>query len=225
MKRIMTLLVGLAALATITAPVSAQDSGVAAKSTRRMVKVYITNISKQVISPPVVASHDLIGKIFTPGGQASPELTLLAEDGDPTEFAASLEDSEDVYDVAVADGPLMPGATVMLEVAIRGKFDRISAVGMLVTTNDGFFGLDSFVIDRSQPNQSAVAPAWDAGTEFNNELCAFIPGPPCGSHFVRDTAGAEGFIHTHPGISGVGDLSPADWQWQNPVVTVWMTTR
>ena len=26
-------------------------------------------------------------------------------------------------------------------------------------------------------------PAYDAGTEVNNELCEFIPGPPCGNIF------------------------------------------
>ena len=56
MKRIVNVLMGLAALATITAPVSAQDSGAAAKSTRRMVEVYITNVSKQIISPPGFSS-------------------------------------------------------------------------------------------------------------------------------------------------------------------------
>ena len=225
MKRIATLLVGLAALTAFTASVSAQEADSAAKSTQQMVDVYIINISKQIISPPVVASHNWRGRIFMPGYTASPELTVLAEDGDPSELAAALEASDDVLDVAVADGPLMPGAYVKLEVGVRGNYDRISAVGMLVTTNDAFFGLDNLMVDRSAENQWTTAPAWDAGTEANNELCAFIPGPPCGSHFVRDTAGAEGFIHTHPGIFGTGDLAPADWQWQNPVVNIFVSTK
>ena len=33
----------------------------------------------------------------------------------------------------------------------------------------------------------AASTAWDAGTEFNNELCGFIPGPPCGNPLIRDT--------------------------------------
>ena len=37
---------------------------------------------------------------------------------------------------------------------------------------------------------------------------------------MRDTDGAEGLILTHPGIYGTGDLSPADYNWQNPAVDV-----
>ncbi len=46
---------------------------------------------------------------------------------------------------------------------------------MLVTTNDAFFGLDNCTVDRSSENQWTTASAWDAGSEANNELCAFIP--------------------------------------------------
>jgi hypothetical protein len=37
---------------------------------------------------------------------------------------------------------------------------------------------------------------------------------------VRDTDGAEGFIHVHPGLHGGGDLAPAEWNWQSPVVEI-----
>ena len=109
---------------------------------------------------------------------------------------------------------------MVFELESRGRFNRVSAVGMLVTTNDAFFGLDNFRVESNAQNQRVGVRAWDAGTEFNNELCAFIPGPPCGNPFVRDTADAEGFIHIHSGIHGTGDLSANDWQWQNPVVSI-----
>jgi hypothetical protein len=147
------------------------------------------------------------------------KLSLLAEDGDPTALAGVLEGSAEVLDYAVAGGPLMPGATMVFELESEGQFNRVSAVGMLVTTNDAFFGLDNFVVGRFT-NKQVPVPAWDAGTEFNNELCSFIPGPPCGSPLVRDTDDAEGLIHIHPGLQGVGDLEPADWNWQNPAVLI-----
>jgi hypothetical protein len=185
-----------------------------------MVTVRITNISKQIISPPLVASHSWKARIFVPGSPASTELSILAEDGDTSALAALLGDSDEVLDVKVADGMLMPGATKVFELRSRGRFNRVSAVGMLVTTNDAFFGLDNFLVGKDAQNQQVLVAAWDAGTEFNNELCGFIPGPPCGSPFVRDTDGAEGFVHTHPGLHGGGDLSPGDWNWQNPVVDI-----
>ena len=190
----------------------------AAQST---VTVYITNISKQIISPPVVVSHSWMVRVFKPGKAASDELAALAEDGDFSGLVGALEGDDNVLDVAVGDGLLMPGQTVSLDLAVTGFFDRISAVGMLVTTNDAFFGLENLSIrGSSTPVVRTTAPAYDAGTEFNSESCAFIPGPPCGSPGVRDTAGAEGFIHVHPGLHGSADLSPAEWNWQNPVVRI-----
>ena len=210
MKR--TILLGVLAVMVVvlSAPAMAQD----------MIKVRITNVSKQIISPPVIASHSAKIRVFVPGSPASTELSMLAEDGNPLALATLLDGSDEVLDVKVADGPLLPGATMVFELESRGRFNRVSAVGMLVTTNDGFFGLDNFLVDRSSRNERVSVPAWDAGTEFNNELCGFIPGPPCGSPLVRDTDGAEGFIHTHPGLHGGGDLSPSDWSWQNPVVDI-----
>jgi hypothetical protein len=198
-------------LAILAPQASAQDT----------VAVFITNISKQIISPPVVISHSFETRIFWPGQPASDELAALAEDGDPSALAAALDANEHVLDVVVADGPLLPGETLRFDVEATGKYDRISAVGMLVSTNDAFFGLDNY---RFRGNTFKVprttAPAWDAGTEFNSEDCDFIPGPPCGSGGMRDTDGAEGFIHIHSGINGHGDLSPGDWNWQNPVVSI-----
>jgi hypothetical protein len=210
MKR--TILLGVVAAMVVawSAPAEAQN----------MVTVRITNVSKQIISPPVVASHSAKVRVFVPGSAASTELSMLAEDGDPSGLATLLGGSDEVLDMKVADGPLLPGATMVFELESQGRFNRVSAVGMLVTTNDGFFGLDNYLVSRNGLNQRMSVPAWDAGTEFNNELCGFIPGPPCGSPFVRDTNGAEGFIHTHPGLHGGGDLSPADWNWQNPVVDI-----
>jgi len=210
MKR--TILLGVLAVMLVawSAPTVAQE----------MVTVRITNVSKQIISPPLVASHSAKIRVFVPGGSASTELSMLAEDGDPSALATLLGSSDEVLDMKVADGPLLPGATMVFQLESRGRFNRVSAVGMLVTTNDGFFGLENFLITRNGMNQKMSVSAWDAGTEFNNELCGFIPGPPCGSPLVRDTDGAEGFIHTHPGLHGGGDLSPADWGFQSPVVDI-----
>jgi len=206
------ILLGVIAVMAVawSAPATAQE----------MVTVRITNVSKQIISPPVVVSHSAKVRVFVPGTAASTELSMLAEDGDPSALATLLGGSDEVLDMKVADGPLLPGATMVFELQSRGRFNRVSAVGMLVTSNDGFFGLEHYLVNRDRRNQRVSVTAWDAGTEYNNELCGFIPGPPCGSPLIRDTNGAEGFIHTHPGLHGGGDLSPADWNWQNPVVDV-----
>ena len=48
------------------------------------------------------------------------------------------------------------------------------------------------------------AAAYDAGSEYNSEDCAFIPGPPFGNGGVRDTDGAEGYVQILSGIHGIG---------------------
>jgi hypothetical protein len=210
MRTTRKLLATTAVLAAVAMPASAQQT----------VSVYITNLSKQIISPPVVASHSWMVTVVGPGQEAVPALARQAEDGDPSELVTLLESDPEVFDVSVGDGMLMPGERMVLEVEIQGRYNRISATGMLVTTNDAFFGLDSGHIPQGQGTVRYDVPAWDAGSEANSESCDTIPGPPCGNPFQRDTAGAEGFVHIHPGLHGDGDLSVAEWGWQNPVVRV-----
>ena len=200
--------------------VTVLTAAAATASAQQTVSVYITNLSKQIISPPVVASHSWMVTVVGPGQEAVPALARQAEDGDPSELAALLEADPEVLDVAVGDGMLLPGERMVLEVETRGRFDRISATGMLVTTNDAFFGLDGGQVPQGRGTVRYDVPAWDAGSEANSESCDFIPGPPCGNPFQRDTGGAEGFVHIHPGLRGDGHLSVAEWGWQNPVVRV-----
>ena len=210
MKRTLFFGALVAILFSLAAPAAAQD----------MVKVKITNVSGQIISPPLVVTHSWEARVFRPGRPASDELAALAEDGDASALVALLETSDAVLDIAVADGPLLPGQTVVFELESQGQFNLVSAVGMLVTTNDAFFGLDSHFARKNGPAQRLNVPAWDAGTEYNSESCDYIPGPPCGNPMMRDTDGAEGLILTHPGIYGMGDLSAADYNWQNPAVDI-----
>ncbi len=193
-------------------------------------EVTITNLTKgQIISPPVVASHYRDVTIFTPGEAASEPLAQLAEDGMAAPLVEALEGVDLVYDVAAADGPVLPGESVTIEVTVTGVYNRISAVGMLVTTNDAFFGLDSaevytFNFKKAIPRKSRhFVGAWDAGSEANSEGCDYIPGPPCGNGGVRDTENAEGYVYPHPGLHGEGDISLSGYNWQGAVVMVEIT--
>ncbi len=180
-------------------------------------EVTITNLTKgQIISPPVVAAHDPAVAIFSAGQPASDELAALAEDADNGGLVGLLESIG--ADVAQGDGVILPGGSATIRIdASRGN-RVLSAVGMLVTTNDTFFGLNSQRL-RSRTQTTRVV-AYDAGSEANNESCAFIPGPPCGNPFQRDTEEAEGFVHIHNGVHGIADLVPSRHDWRNPVVQV-----
>jgi hypothetical protein len=203
---------------TVVAATLAFAAGPAAAQST--VTVQITNLSRQIISPPVVASHTWKVSIFAPGQPASPELAALAEDGDVTGLMDILSTHEEVLDATAAGGMLLPGETQTFELELRGKFNRLSAVGMLVSSNDAFFGLSNFFVDRDRTIQRVTVPAWDAGSEANNESCDYIPGPPCGNPHMRATDGAEGFVGIHSGIHGIDDLLPNQWAWQNPVVEI-----
>jgi hypothetical protein len=51
------------------------------------------------------------------------------------------------------------------------------------------------------------APAYDAGSEANNEDGDSIPGPPFGNTEVHATEKTEGYVHLHAGIHGITDLA------------------
>ena len=190
-------------------------------------RVTIYNLTRsQPISPPLVATHSRDLALFHVGEPVSPEFATLAEDGDAMPLADLLVQSSEVQDVAVAAGPVPPGGSTTLMVRGDVPFHRISALGMLVNTNDAFFAVDTVTAPRRRfQTIELYANAYDAGSETNNEDCGFIPGPACAGigAFVREPAGAEGFVHVHRGIHGTGDLEAADFDWRNPVVKVVIT--
>jgi hypothetical protein len=183
-------------------------------------RVTITNITReQIISPPILVSHNRKFQLFELGKPAPRGLAALAEDGDTEPLEAYLDSLDSVYDYNVAGGGIMPGKSVTIEIKTKRGFRYLSAAGMLVITNDAFFAMRS-VYARSWGNTVTDVRAYDSGTEVNSEDCAFIPGPPCGSGGVRDTDGAEGYVYTHSGIHGVASLDSDGYDWNNPVATV-----
>ncbi|MBI4179175.1 spondin domain-containing protein [bacterium] len=182
--------------------------------------VTITNVTRgQVITPPVVMSHTEDFRLFTPGAPAIAELVTLAEEGAVDPLLDVLATRPEVFEARAAGDVLMPGASVTIEIMAPGTYRHVTAVGMLATTNDAFFAVRGVEAPR-RGERSVGAVAYDAGSEANSELCAFIPGPPCGSAGARDTAAAEGYVHVHAGIHGGGDLVPGQHDWRNPVAEI-----
>ncbi len=211
----------LAALFLLTAVLLCSASVAQAQPAGEYI-VRITNLTRsQIFSPPLVVSHKPTLSLFTPGAEALPELATLAEDGATAPLADLLATFPDrVMETVAADGPVLPGMTAEFRIQAGGGYNRISAVGMLVQTNDAFFALRSARLPKRFFQGMHTAVAYDAGSEANNESCDFIPGPPCGSGGVRATDGAEGFIYISNGIHGIGDLTSAAYDWRNPVARV-----
>lgn len=210
LKRIKTLFVALAALFLVNTPVFAGGGNTYA--------VTITNVtSGQSFTPLLAITHKKGHPLFTLGSPASPELTRIAEGGDTSAFQKGLMDSHMAYDAASSGGLLGPGQSVTLHVKSKGKFKYLTVAGMLLPTNDGVIALNGMRLPKGK--RIMMVPAYDGGTEINDELCAHIPGPHCGGAPFSDEDG-EGFVHIHPGISGVGDLMASQYDWKNPIAKI-----
>jgi hypothetical protein len=187
-------------------------------------EVTITNLTQaEKFTPILVASTRKSVKLFKLGEPASPELTAIAEGGDIAGMAALLMGHPDMVDVAHSVGLLEPGDSVTVRVSARDA-RYISVASMLIPTNDAFFALNGVRVKGKE--KVFWAPAYDAGTETNDEDCASIPGPDCGGAGPSPGDAGEGYVYIHGGIHGIHaadedpDLAPEIYDWRNPVAYV-----
>ena len=212
LNRIQTMAAGLLSLLLVSAPAFASDDTYA---------VTITNVTAgQSFTPLLAITHKKGHPLFMLGSPASPELTRIAEGGDTMPFKQGLMASGMAFDAASGGGLLGPGESVTLHVKSKGEFKFLTVAGMLLPTNDGVIALNGMKLPKR--SMSMMVPAYDGGTEINDELCANIPGPHCGGAPFSDEDG-EGFVHVHPGIHGVGDLLASERDWKNPVARITVT--
>jgi len=184
-------------------------------------KVSITNATTHhVFTPVLIATHHKSVSLFNVGSSASDGLSLQAETGDPSVLLAETQARTGVMDTLI--GGFTPYGQTTEYVINAKKRSRLSLTTMLATTNDGFAALNGVALPKK--SVTYYAHVYDAGSENNNEDCAFIPGPPCSmeSGNQRDTE-AEGFISLHNGIHGQGSLSPQALDWRGPVAIVTIT--
>jgi hypothetical protein len=187
-------------------------------------EVVVTNLTRgQTFTPILVATHKPGLTLFTLGEASSVELEVLAEGGDTAPLIALLQGQSDVLDVTDSGAAVPAGGSVTVIVRTTAQFDHVSVAAMLVPTNDGFFAINGAAGPKGGETFVLFSAAYDAGTEANDERCANIPGPPTicqGEGFNASRAGAEGFVHVHAGIHGIGDLTAAERDWRNPVARV-----
>ena len=204
----------------VTAPARAADDDEGARF-----EVTITNLTRgQQFTPILVAAHKSNVKLFELGKPASIELATLAEEGNPAPLAAALAALPGTGQVVTGGGLTNPGASTTLVVEGRRGFGFLSVAAMLIPTNDGFFALNGVALPRGNDMLTLTAPAYDAGSERNDELCVSIPGPffaECGgSGGGGKPGGGEGYVHIHAGIHGIGNLPAATRDWRNPVALI-----
>jgi hypothetical protein len=229
--RRLALLALTASIVTVTAAASAQ----AAPKTWH---VKVTNLTaQQPMSPPVWAVHDKRIDIWSSGQLASSGVLPIVEDAVNGPLLTYLGSNSHVRasaaETGTPAGPIPPGASREFDVTSNGGDRYLTMLWMLVRTNDAFTGVDSYALDRGKRKRrgrksgantnrtrTIQLRAYDAGTENNNQSCAYIPGPPCSMPGVRDATAAA--IAPHPGITG-GDILPFAWDTSQPVASVEIT--
>ena len=225
MKRTRTVLAGLTMVAGLlvgqTAPAEANGP---------QFEVTVTNLTRgQTFTPVLVASHREGVRLFTLGAAASTPLAIHAEEGNTAPQAALLQATPGVRDVGDSGAPpggfVGPGQSKTVLVDAGRGADHISVAAMLIPTNDGFLALNGVQAPKGSEVLTYFSPAYDAGSERNDELCASIPGPnfsECGGPGGggQPAGGEEGYVHIHAGIHGIGDLDASVRDWRNPVALI-----
>jgi len=203
----------------------------------------------------VFATHNEGFKLFTLGGPASRELALLSQTGRPFFLAAALSANPEVGEVQTVPATfppttlrgivLCPGQSLSVMVDARRGHNYLSLAAMIFPTNDGFIAVNGVRLPDGNDVLEVYSPAYDSGSEENDENCDHIPnlvfagfpfplkpgGVPCTEDSDSDPANlsspdnnplrAEGYVHIHPGIrGGFGDLAPVVWNWENPVAKI-----
>ena len=194
-------------------------------------EITITNLTRgQHFTAPLVVTHKANLRLFAVGEPINPQLAVFAEEGTPTALAALLAGTPEAKDLFVTAGALAadtlldPGKSATVSIEGNLQFDYLSLAAKLIPTNDAFIAINSIPGPSANKPITLFVPAYDAGSEQNDELCASIIGPnltECGGPGGGGhPGGGEGFVYVHNGIHGVGNLTAAVRDWRSPVARI-----
>ena len=185
-------------------------------------EVSITNMTQaQSFTPQLVVTHPGNVRLFRIGNEARETLEILAEGGDTGPLTERLAPAVD--EATTIDGLLAPGQTTTVTIGAEAGRRFLSVAAMMIPTNDTFMALNRVPLP-AQGLREFMVPAYDAGTEANDQDCANIPGPTCGGvgYVGAPAEGDEGFVHISNGFHDLGAdrLSPDVYDWRNPVARI-----
>lgn len=208
--------------------------------------VRIENLTNGIyFTPFLVAAHTEDSSLFTSGQPASASLQAMAEGGDTSGLITDLMGIGATISDNPAGGLLAPASSANVDLNTDGTSNvRLSVVAMLLPTNDAFAGLNAIEIPTDPGTYVYDVPAYDAGTEANDELItgggapgvAGIPADPGGLGGTGGSgaamADANPNVHIHrnalgdtDSMGGSSDLDSRVHRWLNPVVRVVVTVR
>lgn len=211
------------------------------------VNISITNLTQGIyFTPLLVAAHSGDASLYTVGMTASEQLQAMAEGGDISGLASVLESVNADMVANPAEGLLGPSASTSTMLTTADGNMYLSITGMMLPTNDGFVGLDSWMIPTEAGTYTIYLNAYDAGTEANDELIVAgaggAPGTPGIPAAPGGDAGTGGSgvtstetnmtVHVHRGAlgddnaeGGASDLDNRVHRWLNPVAKVTVTVQ
>ncbi|TYK65374.1 spondin domain-containing protein [Colwellia echini] len=208
--------------------------------------VTVTNLTQGLYFTPVItAAHTSDSYIFMPGEMASAELQAMAEGGDISGLSSVLMNADANVNENPAAGLLAPATSASFDLSTDSTNTHLSLAAMILPSNDGFAGLNSWEIPTEAGTYTVFLNAYDAGTEANDEVRgsgapgeAGMPVPPP----LEDVIGMNGTgvtdmesndkVHIHRGSlgdddmeTGKSDINNSVQRWLNPVAKLIITVQ
>ncbi|MFY8274697.1 spondin domain-containing protein [Pseudoalteromonas sp. SSDWG2] len=209
-------------------------------------EISIQNLTQGVyFTPLLITAHSSDAHLFELAQPASMELQAMAEGGS-LDGLMTVVDGAGANSVAnPAGGLLAPAQATSAMLSTTHGNTQLSVVGMILPSNDGFVGLDSWTIPSEPGTYHVYLKAYDAGTEANDEIrgggapgTSGMPVPPPLESVIG--TGGSGVamsqnnmtVHIHPGsigdddsTGGKSDLNNTVHRWLNPVAKLTVTVQ
>lgn len=207
------------------------------------VSITVENLTHGIHFTPILAAFHGTGyQMFEAGTTASASLTAMAEGGSLDGLTTDVTNAGGSMIANPANGLLAPGdkVTTAATTIDETQLNRLSVVAMMLPTNDGFIGLNSWPIPTTAGTYTINVNAYDAGTEANNELILDDSGAPGVLGIPAAPGGNVGtggqgvtssdtntHVHIHRGAlgdtnltGGISDLDSTVHRWLNPVARI-----
>lgn len=208
--------------------------------------IKLTNLTQGLhFTPVLITAHNVDNTQFQVATPASEALQAMAEGGNIEPLMTQAQAQGNDIAANPAEGLLAPVASTMTSLSTGDENMYLSLTAMLLPTNDGFVGLDSWKIPAETGTYTIYLNAYDAGTEANDELVVdgsgapgtpgipAAPGGDAGSNGSGITSGdSNTMVHIHPGnlgdddlTGGQSDLNNTVHRWLNPVAKLTVTVK
>ena len=228
--------------AALLAPMAALSTSTLAAD----LTITLTNLTQGIhFTPVIAAAHNSESSLFKVGMTASSELQAMAEGGDISGLQGVLDGVSANSVANPAGGLLNPASSTEFSLTNDDGNGYLSLTAMMLPTNDGFVGLDSWKIPTEPGTYTVWLNAYDAGTEANNELVVDgsgapgmlgIPAAPGGNAGTNGTGvtndETNATVHVHRGAlgddmadGGKSDLDNRVHRWLNPVAKLTVTVQ